>query len=261
MVGKNACCNFCPQICWDLFCDLSWRTFHVHIMYSTFLQCSVLKLSIKSICSIMLSKTTLLTDFLSDDLHWRKWGLKVPSVIVLLLISPFMFVNICFMYFGAPIIAVCMLMSVIFSSCIDPIIIISSVQSLSRVWLCDPMNHSTPASLSITISWSSLKLMSIELLMPLSHLILCRPLLFLPSIFPGIRIFSSESSLRISTGASTSASVLAVNIQGWSPLGWTGWISLLSKGLSRSSPAPQFKSINSLVFSLLNGSTLTSIHD
>ena len=63
--------------------------------------------------------------------------------------------------------------------------------------LCDPMNHSCQASLSITNSWSSLKLMSIESVMPSSHLILCHPLLLLPSIFPNIRVFSNESVLRI----------------------------------------------------------------
>ena len=63
--------------------------------------------------------------------------------------------------------------------------------------LCDPMDCSTPASLSITSSWSSLKLMSIELVMPSNHLILCRPLLLSPSIFPSITVFSNESALHI----------------------------------------------------------------
>ena len=60
---------------------------------------------------------------------------------------------------------------------------------------------------------------------------------------------------------SASASVLPMNIQDWFPLGLTGWISLQSKGLSRSSPTPQFKSINSLALSFLCSPTLTSIHD
>src|SRR5574337_1118761 len=59
------------------------------------------------------------------------------------------------------------------------------------------MNHSTQASLSITNSWSSLRLMSIELVMPTSHLILCRPLLLLPPIPPSIRVFSNGSTLRM----------------------------------------------------------------
>ena len=73
----------------------------------------------------------------------------------------------------------------------------SSVQSLSRVQLfATPWTAARQASLSITNSWSLLKLMSIQLVMPSSHLILCRPLLP-PSIFPSIRIFSNESVLRI----------------------------------------------------------------
>ena len=83
---------------------------------------------------------------------------------------------------------------------------------------------------------SLLKLMSIESVMPSNHLILCRPLLLLPPIPPSIRVFSSESTLHMrwpSTGVSASASVLPVNTQDWSPLWWTGWISLQPKGLSR----------------------------
>ena len=77
---------------------------------------------------------------------------------------------------------------------------------------------------------------SIELVMLFSHLILCPPLLLLPSIFPSIRVFSNESALSIrwpKYWGSASTSVLPRNIQDWSPLGWTGWISLQSKGLSR----------------------------
>ena len=73
----------------------------------------------------------------------------------------------------------------------------SSVQSLSRVQLCDPMTTVCQASLSITNSGSLLKLTSIESVMPSNHLILCRPLLLLPSIFPSIRVFLNESDLRI----------------------------------------------------------------
>ena len=80
-----------------------------------------------------------------------------------------------------------------------------SVQSLSHVRLfATPWNTARQASLSITNSWSLLKVMSIELVMPSNHLILChphailcRPLLLLPSIFPNIRVFSNESVLRI----------------------------------------------------------------
>ena len=74
---------------------------------------------------------------------------------------------------------------------------ISSIQSLSRVWLCDPWIAAHQASLSITNSQSLLKLMSIESVMPSKRLILCHPLLLLPSIFPIIRVFSNESALLI----------------------------------------------------------------
>ena len=78
--------------------------------------------------------------------------------------------------------------------------------------------------------------MCIESVMPSSHLILCRPLLLLPPIPPSIRVFSNESTILMSgqsIGVSASASVLPMNTQDWSPLGWTGWISLQSKGLAR----------------------------
>ena len=74
----------------------------------------------------------------------------------------------------------------------------SSVQSLSRVWLfVIPWIAARQASLSITNSWSSPKLMCIESVMPSSHLILCHPLLFQPTIPPSIRVFSSESILHM----------------------------------------------------------------
>ena len=71
----------------------------------------------------------------------------------------------------------------------------------------------------------------IESVIPSNHLILYHPLLLPPSIFPSIKVFSNESVGGQSIGVS--ASVLPMNIQDWFPLGWTGWISLLSKGLSR----------------------------
>ena len=111
----------------------------------------------------------------------------------------------------------------------------SSVQSLSRVRLfATPWTTARQASLSVTNSRSSPKSTSIELVMPSNRLILCHPLLLLPSIFPSIRVFSDESSLCIRyTGVSPSASVLPMSIQGWFPLRLTGLISLQSKGLSR----------------------------
>ena len=75
---------------------------------------------------------------------------------------------------------------------------ISSVQSLSRVWpFATPWTEARQASLSITNSWSLLKLMSIELVIPSNHLILCRPRLLPTSVFPSIRVFSNESVLCI----------------------------------------------------------------
>ena len=103
-----------------------------------------------------------------------------------------------------------------------------SVQSLSCVWLfATPRIAAPQASLSITNSRRSLRLKSIESVMPSSHLILWRPLLLLPSIPPNIRIFSNESALRMrwpKLGVSASTSVLPMNTQDWSPLGLTSLI-------------------------------------
>ena len=113
----------------------------------------------------------------------------------------------------------------------------SSVQSLSHVQLfAMPWIAACQASLSITNSWSSLRLMSIESVMPSSHLIFCHPLLLLPPIPPSITVFSNESTLcmRWPKYWSFSFSIIpSKEIQGWSPSEWTGWISLQSKGLSR----------------------------
>ena len=120
------------------------------------------------------------------------------------------------------------------------------------------------ASLSITNSQSSLKLMSIELVMSSNHLILCCPLLLLPSVFSSIRVFPKSQFFKWgsqSIGVSASAPVLPMNIQDWFTLGWTGWISLQSKGLWRVFPTPQFKSISSSALSFLYGPNLTSIQD
>ena len=75
---------------------------------------------------------------------------------------------------------------------------LSSVQLLSCVWLFEtPWTATHQASLSITNSWSLLKFMCVESVMPSNHLIICRPLLLLPAIFPSIRVFSNKSVLRI----------------------------------------------------------------
>ena len=113
----------------------------------------------------------------------------------------------------------------------------SSVQLLRSVPLfATPWIAACQASLSITNSQSSLRVTSIESVMPSSHLILCRPLLLLPTIPPSIKVFSNESLFAWSgqsTGVSALASFLPKKSQGWSPLEWTSWISLQSKGLSR----------------------------
>ena len=110
-------------------------------------------------------------------------------------------------------------------------------QSLSCVWLFEtPWTIACQASLFFTISQSFLKSRFNEFVTPSNHLILCCLLLLLPSIFPSIRVFSSDSALHISVqsiGVSTSASALPRNIQGWFPLGLTSLISFLSKGFSR----------------------------
>ena len=113
-----------------------------------------------------------------------------------------------------------------------------SIQSFCGVQLFrTPWTAECQASLSIINSWSLLKFKTVELVMPSNHLILCCPLLFLPSILSSIRSFLRRRSQFFtldgqSIGVSASASVLPVNIHDWFPLGWTGWISLLSKGLS-----------------------------
>ena len=113
----------------------------------------------------------------------------------------------------------------------------SSVQSLSRVWLfVTPWIAVCQASLSITNSRSSLRLTCIESVMPSSHLILCQPFSSCPQPLPASESFPMSQPFAWggqSTGVSALASFPPKNTQGWSPSEWTGWISLLSKGLSR----------------------------
>ena len=140
----------------------------------------------------------------------------------------------------------------------------STVQLLSRVWLfMTPWTVACQASLSITNSWSLLRLMSFELWChptissSVIHFSSCIISFLASESFPMSQFFTSGGQ---SIGASTSASVLPMNIQNWFPWIWTTWISLQSKGLSKSPPTP-VKSINSLVFGFLYSPTLTSIHD
>ena len=138
------------------------------------------------------------------------------------------------------------------------------VQWLSYMWLfATSWTAACQASLSFTISQSLLKLMSIEPVMPSNHLILCRPVLLLPSIFPSIRVFSRSqifASGGQSIGVSTSTSVLPVNTQDWSPLGRTGVGSPWSPRDSQEfSPTTRFKSINSSALSFFYSPTQSSV--
>ena len=127
-----------------------------------------------------------------------------------------------------------------------------------------PWTAARQASLSITNSWSILKLMSIKSVKPSNHLILCHPLLLLPSIFPSIRVFSNESAVCIrwpkywifSIRPSSEYSVL-ISFR----MDWLDLLAVQGTLKIESSPTPQFKSINSLAFSLLYGPTLTSTYD
>ena len=140
-----------------------------------------------------------------------------------------------------------------------------SVDSLTRVRLfVTPRNAAHQASLSITNSWSSPRLISVESVMPSSHLILC-PLLLLPPIPRSIRVFSNESTLRMRWPKYWSFSFSII------PSKEIPGLMIFKNGLvgspcsprdsQESSPTPQFKSINSSVLSLLHSPTLTSIHD
>ena len=116
-------------------------------------------------------------------------------------------------------------------------VFLTSVQSLSCIQLfVTPWTAACQASLSITNSWSLLKIMSIELVMPSNHLILCCSLLLPPSIFPSIRVFSNESALCIRWPKywSPSFSISPFNeYSGLISFRMDCWISLQSKGLSR----------------------------
>ena len=117
---------------------------------------------------------------------------------------------------------------------------------------------------SFTVFWSLLTLMSIELVMPSNHLILSRPHLLLPSIFPSVRVFSNESVLHIRWPEywSFSFSISPSNEYSGLISFRTDWFDpCCPRDSQKSSPAPQFKSIDSLALSLLYGLILASIHD
>ena len=140
-----------------------------------------------------------------------------------------------------------------------------SVQLLSHVQLLvTPWTPACQAFLSITNSQGLPKLMSIESVMLSNHLILCCPLLLIPSIFPSIRVFSDESVLcmRWPKYWSFSFNISPSNEHPGLISFRMDWLDLLAvQGTLESSPTPQFKSINSPVLSFLYSPTLTSIHD
>ena len=141
---------------------------------------------------------------------------------------------------------------------------LSSVQSLSCVQLfVTPWTAARQASLSITNSRSLPKLMSIELVMPSNHLILCRPLLLLPSNFPSTRVFSNESVICIRWPKYWSFSISTSNEYSGLISFRMDWLNLLAVqgNLKSLLQTPQFKSINSLVLSFLYSPTLISIRD
>ena len=143
---------------------------------------------------------------------------------------------------------------------------LSSVQLLSHVWLfAAPWTAARQASLFFIISRSLLKLKSIELVMSSNHLILCHPFLLPPSIFPSIRVFSNKSILCVRWPKYWSFSFSLSPSNKYSGL-ISFRIDLFESPCSpgdseESSPAPQFKSINSSMLSLLYDPTLTSIYD
>ena len=145
------------------------------------------------------------------------------------------------------------------------ICIYRSDQPLSHVRLfATPCMAAHQASLSISNSRSSPRLTSIESVTPSSHLILSSPSPPAPNPSQHQSLFqwvNSSHEVAKVLEFQLLASFLPKKSQGWSPSEWTGWISLQSKGLSESSPTPQFRSINSSVLSFLHSPTLTSIHD
>ena len=127
-----------------------------------------------------------------------------------------------------------------------------------------PWTAACQASWFITNSWSLLKLMSIELVMVSKHLILCRPLLLPPSIFPSIRVCSNESTLHIRWAKywTFSFSISPSNEHPGLICFRMDWLDFLAvQGTQESSPTLQFKSISSSVLSFLHSPTLTSIDD
>ena len=146
------------------------------------------------------------------------------------------------------------------------VIIYSSFSSVAQscLTLCDPMNHSMPGHPTIIISWSSPKPMSIQLVMPSDHLIPCSPLLFLPSIFPSIRVFSNESALhiRLPKDWSFNFNISPSNEYPGLIFFRMNWLDLLTvQGTLKSLLQHYSSKALSFALSFLHSPTLTSIHD
>ena len=133
--------------------------------------------------------------------------------------------------------------------------VIVAVQWLSRIWLfATPWTAARQASLSFTVSQRLLKLMSIESVMPSNHLVLCYPLPFLPSVFPSIRVFSSESVFHIRGPSFWSFSFSISTSNEYSGLisFRVAWFDLLAvQGTLKRSPAPQFEAVSMPLYFLL----------
>ena len=123
-----------------------------------------------------------------------------------------------------------------------------------------PWTPALQASLSFTISWSLLRLVSLELVKPSNHLILCCPLLFLPSIFPSIKVFSNESTLQqVTKGLELQLQHQSLQLIFRTDFlyDWLVWSPCNPRDSQESSPIPQFKGINSSALKFLYGPTLT----
>ena len=139
--------------------------------------------------------------------------------------------------------------------------------TLSCPTFVTPWAATQQASLSFTSSQSLLKPKSLEAVMPSNHLILCHPLLLLPSIVLSIMVFSNESALHTSWLESTGVLDLQIQHQSFQQTfrtdflqDWLVWSPCSPRDSQESSPTPQFKSINSSALSLLYGPIITSIH-
>ena len=140
---------------------------------------------------------------------------------------------------------------------------VAVVQFLSRIWLLvAPCTAACPAPLILTISWSLFKLMSSESVMLSKHLTLCHPLL-LPLVFPSIRVFTNKSALHIRCPKYWNFSFSISPFSEYSGLisFWVDWSPYCLRDSQESSLAPQFKSINFSLLSLLRGPTFIAVHD